>query len=63
MMMCLLVGALSSTAFAAEEPAPGVVLRVSALKKDGTAVSIENGDFKDFAQGYPEGSKVRPRTA
>ena len=51
-VICLLISALSITAFAAEEPAPGVVLRVSALKKDGTAVAIENGDFKDFAEGW-----------
>ena len=51
-IICLLVSALSITVFAAEAPASGVVLRVSALKKDGTAVAIENGDFKDFEEGW-----------
>ena len=50
-VICLLVSALSITVFAAEAPAPGVVLRVSALK-NGTAAAIENGDFKDFAEGW-----------
>lgn len=51
-VICLLISALSITAFAAEEPAPGVVLRVSALKKDGTVTAIENGDFRNFAEGW-----------
>lgn len=55
MMICLMVSVLSVTAvtaFAAEAPANGVVLRVSAQKNDGTIVAIENGDYKDFAEGW-----------
>lgn len=51
-VICLLVSVLSITVFATEAPAQGVVLRISALNKDGTAAAIENGDFKDFAAGW-----------
>ena len=53
--ICLMASVLSVasiTAFAAEAPADGVVLRVSAQKKDGTPVAIENGDYKNFAEGW-----------
>ena len=52
MTICLLAGALSITAFAAEAPAEGVVLSVSAQKRDGTIVPIENGNFKNFEEGW-----------
>ena len=46
MMVCLLAGALSITAFAAD----GVVLTVSGLTKDGTPVKIE--DYTSFEAGW-----------
>ena len=52
MTICLLAGALSITAFAEEAPAKRVVLSVSAQKRDGTIVPIENGNFKNFEEGW-----------
>ena len=55
MAICLMVSVLSVTAinaFAAEAPAEGVVLSVSAQKRDGTIVPIENGNFKNFEEGW-----------
>ena len=52
MTICMLAGALSINAFAAEAPAEGVVLSVSAQKRDGTIVPIENGNFKNFEEGW-----------
>jgi hypothetical protein len=49
MMICLLAGALSITAFAANEPATGVVMTVSGLTKDGP-VKIE--DYTSFEAGW-----------
>ena len=46
MTICLLAGALSITAFAAD----GVVLTVSGLTKDGTPVKIE--DYTSFEEGW-----------
>ena len=46
--LCLLVSTLCITSFAAE----GAIIRVSGLKEDGETVEIENGDFKDFAEGW-----------
>ena len=51
MTICLLVGALSITAFAAE-PGSDVVIRVRAQKKNGDIVELENGDFKSFVDGW-----------
>ena len=51
MTICLLAGALSITAFAEEVPAEGVVLRVSAIKKDG--VTLEKiQDYTEFGEGW-----------
>ena len=44
--VCLLAGVLCTTALAAD----GTVLSVSALKKDGTTVLIN--DYADFAEGW-----------
>ena len=55
MTICLMVGALSITAFAAEElpaPAEGVVMRVTILKNNGVQVPVENGDYTDFETGW-----------
>ena len=49
MTICLLAGALSITAFAADEPATGVVMTVSGLTKDGS-VKIE--DYTSFEAGW-----------
>ena len=52
MTICLLVSALSATAitaFAADEPLAGTVLRVSALKGEDTEVI---GDFDSFEDGW-----------
>ena len=46
MTICLLASVLCITAFAAE-PTSDIVLRVSALKKDGTNVESENGGSAD----------------
>lgn len=51
MTICLLAGALSITAFAAE-PGSDVVIRVRAQKKNGDIVELENGDFKSFVDGW-----------
>ena len=51
--ICMLVSVLCVPAFAAEsadEPAPGTVLRVSALKKNGDEVVIE--DYDNFTNGW-----------
>ena len=55
MIVCLMASLLCFTAFAAEkdttnEPAEGVVLRVSAQKKDGTIDII--GDYTSFEEGW-----------
>ena len=49
MSICILASMLCLPAFAAE-PAADVVLRVSALKKDGSTVVIE--DYKSFEDGW-----------
>ena len=49
MTICLLAGALSITAFAADEPATGVVMTVSGLTNDGP-VKIEN--YTSFEAGW-----------
>ena len=52
MTICLLVGALSITAFAAEElpaPAEGTLLRVTAIKGDETVLV---GDYTNFEDGW-----------
>ena len=49
MTICLLAGALSTTAFAADEPATGDVMTVSGLTKDGP-VKIE--DYTSFEAGW-----------
>ena len=51
MTICMLAGALSITAFAAEEPAPGVVLRVSATVKDGWE-NVKIQDYTNFEEGW-----------
>ena len=51
--ICMLVSVLCVPAFAAEsadEPAPGTVLRVSALKKNGDEVVVE--DYDNFTNGW-----------
>ena len=50
MVACLLTGALSVTAFAADEQERGVVMTVSALKKGGKVVKIE--DKTSFEDGW-----------
>ena len=61
MTICLLVGALSITAFAAEEttdklpaPAEGTLLRVTAIKGDETVLV---GDYTNFEKGWTEAIK------
>ena len=61
MTICLLVAAFCITTFATEAdttnaPAEGVVLRVSALKKDGSTVLIN--DYTDFAQGWTAAMEI-----
>ena len=56
MTICLLAGALSITAFAADEPATGVVLTVSGIKKDGTTVKIK--DYTVFEDGWNEAMEL-----
>ena len=51
MTICLLVSALSITVFAAEEPAPGVVLRVSATEKGGWG-NVKIQDYTNFEEGW-----------
>ena len=48
--VCLMATAFCTTAFAADAPAEGVVLRVSALKTDGTIDII--GDYTSFEEGW-----------
>ena len=48
--VCLLIPMLGMTALAAAEPAEGVVLRVSALKKDDTTVVLQ--DYTVFEDGW-----------
>ena len=48
--VCLLIPMLGMTALAADEPAEGVVLRVSALKKDDTTVVLQ--DYTVFEDGW-----------
>ena len=48
MAVCMMASVLGITAFAAE-PAAGIVLRVSAQKKDGTIDII--GDYTSFSHG------------
>ena len=50
MTACPLASMLCITAFAADEPADGVVLRVSALKRDDTTVVIK--DYTVFEDGW-----------
>ena len=51
MMLCLLASALSISVFAAEEPASGVVLRVSATVKDGWE-NVKIQDYTNFEEGW-----------
>ena len=51
MTVCLLASALSIPVFAAEEPAPGVVLRVSAEEKGGWA-KVKIQDYTNFEEGW-----------
>ena len=51
MTICLLAGALSITAFAAEAPAEGVVIRVSAKDKK-TAEDVVIKDYTEFDEGW-----------
>ena len=51
-----MVGVLCITAFAANEPADDVVLRVSALKRDGTTEFIE--DYKNFEDGWNDAMEL-----
>ena len=51
MTLCLMAGMLCVTAFA-EEPASDVVIRVSAIKANGSNVDIKDGDYKNFAEGW-----------
>ena len=48
--VCVLATALCVSAFAAEAPASDVVVRVSALKKDGTTVVLN--DYKSHTEGW-----------
>ena len=48
--VCVLATALCVSAFAAEAPSSDVVVRVSALKKDGTTVVLN--DYKSHAEGW-----------
>ena len=50
--VCLMASMLCIAAFAADAPAADVVLRVSALKKDGTTVLI--ADYKSFEDAWNE---------
>ena len=50
MTICLLVAAVCITVFAADAPASDVVLRISALKKDGTTVVLN--DYTVFEEGW-----------
>ena len=50
MAVCLMASLLCVTAFAAEAPASDVVLRVSALKTDGTTVLVD--DYTSFEDGW-----------
>ena len=58
MAICLLAGALSITAFAAEEalpaPAEGTVLRVTAIKGEETVLI---GDYTNFEEGWHDAIK------
>ena len=66
MTICLLAGALSITAFAAEElpaPAEGTVIRVTAIKGDeivlvGDYTNFEDGWFNAIHEGLPRQTKV-----
>ena len=49
--ICLIASVICITAFAADAPAAGVVLRVSALKKDGTTTVVIE-DYKSFEDGW-----------
>ena len=50
MVICMLAGVLCITAFAIDEPAEGTVLRVSALKSDGSTEAID--DYDNFEDGW-----------
>ena len=51
MAICMLASTLCIPAFAANEPAAGTVLRVSALKKDGKTIEFI-GDYNNFEDGW-----------
>ena len=51
MVVCMMAGVLYVPALAAE-PASDVVIRVSALTKDGKVMAIESSDYKNFADGW-----------
>jgi hypothetical protein len=50
--ICMLASAFCIPALAADTPAAGVVLRVSALDKEGKPVKLENCDYKSFEDGW-----------
>ena len=51
--ICMLAGVLCVPTFAANDaPADGVVLRIRAQRKDGTIVTINNGDHTNFEDGW-----------
>ena len=60
MTICLLAGALSIAAFAAEKtlpaPAKDILLRVTAIKGDDTTVLV--GDFKSFEDGWNKAMEI-----
>ena len=56
MAICMLASTLCIPAFAANEPAAGTVLRVSALKKDGTTKFIK--DYTVFDDGWNDAMEL-----
>ena len=52
MVICLAACALCVSAFAADDPAEGTVMRVGAQKKDGAIVKIAGGAFDNFEEGW-----------
>ena len=61
MVICLMTFALYVTAFAAETLADGTVLRVSALKKDGTTVVLENS--QNLVEGWNKAMNFAKNTS
>ena len=56
MAICMMASMLCVTAFAAEAPAEGVVLRVSALKQDGSTEVIK--DYTSFEDGWNDAMEL-----